>query len=180
MRLVQRWWNGRFNRLARRDIWPERNEVWQVRVRQGAGDSTVTTWTFPSPEQADAMVKNLRDFDGDGWKDITQASADRFKHRPQRGARPAQTRPIAIRYVSVNPHKQPSNPGLGRTQRERPPGAFLQFTGRTQVAWWIQDHPGQPSILPAPMLVKDHTPYTTNSQARVRLAGADLRSRATP
>jgi hypothetical protein len=84
MRLVQRWWNGRFGRLARRDIWLEHDEVWQVRARHGDGDSKVKTWTFPSRDQAEAMLHRLKDTGGDGWTDITEASANSFKGRSER------------------------------------------------------------------------------------------------
>jgi hypothetical protein len=74
--LVQRWWNGRFGRLARRDVWLERDTTWRVRARQGDGDSPIKTWTFDNRAQADALVHRLITAEpADGWKDITDVSA---------------------------------------------------------------------------------------------------------
>jgi hypothetical protein len=50
VQLVQRWWNGRFGRLARRDIWLEQDTTWQVRSRKGDGASPATTWRFESAQ----------------------------------------------------------------------------------------------------------------------------------
>jgi hypothetical protein len=38
MDLVGRWWNGRWGRLARRDVWLRRRTVWEVEARQGEND----------------------------------------------------------------------------------------------------------------------------------------------
>ncbi len=84
MRLVQRLWNGRFGRLARRDIWLEHDEIWQVRARQGDGDSTIKTWTYTNRDEADALVAELQATGGDGWTDITKASSNSFKDRTPR------------------------------------------------------------------------------------------------
>jgi hypothetical protein len=84
MRLVQRWWNGRFGRLARRDIWLEHDEVWHVRARQGDGESRIKSWTYPTRQDADAMLHRLRETGGDGWTDITAASSPDLQVRPER------------------------------------------------------------------------------------------------
>ena len=81
MELVKRWWNGRYGRIARRDIWLERDTTWHVRARQGDGDSPSKTWTFPDQAQADALVQQLLDTAPDDWKDITDASSSSFKPR---------------------------------------------------------------------------------------------------
>jgi hypothetical protein len=86
--LVQRWWNGRFGRLARRDVWLEQGTVWRVRARQGDGDSPMKTWTFTNRAEADVLVQRLVTAEpADGWRDITDISANartRDRQRPQR------------------------------------------------------------------------------------------------
>jgi hypothetical protein len=89
MQLVQRWWNGRFGRLARRDVWLEEGTVWQVRARKGDGDSRIKTWTFTNRTEADALVQRLLAVEPvDGWRDITDISANantpiRGRQRPR-------------------------------------------------------------------------------------------------
>jgi hypothetical protein len=39
--LIERWWNGRWGRLARRDIWLKRSTTWRLEARQGDGDSDI-------------------------------------------------------------------------------------------------------------------------------------------
>jgi len=86
MELVQRWWNGRFGRLARRDIWLEREVIWHVRARNGDGDSKIKAWTYTDRNQAEAMVDRLRSTGGDGWKNLTPANPPGH----EQGTRPAQ------------------------------------------------------------------------------------------
>lgn len=77
MQLVQRWWNGRFGRLARRDVWLEQGTVWRVRARQGDGDSPMKTWTFTERSEAEALVQRLLTVKpGDEWRDLTDISAN--------------------------------------------------------------------------------------------------------
>lgn len=39
-RTVGRWWNGRWSRLLRRDVWLKTNgTLWRVEIREGDGDS---------------------------------------------------------------------------------------------------------------------------------------------
>jgi hypothetical protein len=65
--LVERWWNGRFGRLARRDVWLYRSTTWRVGSREGDADSgRGNTWTFDDEEQARAMVRRLLETGGDG------------------------------------------------------------------------------------------------------------------
>lgn len=72
--LVGRWWNGRWGRLARRDIWLHETTVWRVQRRRGDGDSDqVKEWQFTSERAAREFVDRLIDTGGDGWRDITTA-----------------------------------------------------------------------------------------------------------
>jgi hypothetical protein len=49
-----RWWNGRWGKLARRDIWLKLDQTWRVEARQGDGDSKV--WTHQYRTEADALA----------------------------------------------------------------------------------------------------------------------------
>ena len=85
MQLAQRWWNGRYGRLARRDIWLEQHEVWRVRVRKGDGDSPTRTWTFDTRKEAEDLVQRLLAAEPtNGWRDITAVSTNTTPQRPQR------------------------------------------------------------------------------------------------
>jgi hypothetical protein len=52
--VINRWWNKRWGRLARRDIWLKRDTTWRVEARQGDGHSHV--WTHDYPSEADARA----------------------------------------------------------------------------------------------------------------------------
>lgn len=70
--LVERWWNGRFGRLNRRDVWLYRSTMWRVESREGDADSgRGNTWTFDDEAQARTMVRRLLETGGDGWRDLT-------------------------------------------------------------------------------------------------------------
>jgi hypothetical protein len=82
--LVERWWNGRFGRLARRDVWLYGSATWRVESREGDADSgRGNTWTFDDEEQARAMVRRLLETGGDGWRDLAGPPA------PSKAARPS-------------------------------------------------------------------------------------------
>jgi hypothetical protein len=71
---VGRWWNGKWGRLARRDIWLTRETVWHVRAR--AGDSETGRelhWSYATEAEARAMVDRLMRADRpDEWRDLTE------------------------------------------------------------------------------------------------------------
>jgi hypothetical protein len=70
--LVGRWWNGRWGRLARRDIWLRALTTWRVEVRQGDADTGTTKhWDFANEKAAREFVDRLILTGGDGWRDIT-------------------------------------------------------------------------------------------------------------
>lgn len=73
MALMGRWWNGKYGRLVRRDIWLSRETVWQVRARDGDAETgRELQWQFTSEEQARAMVERLKRADRpDEWRDLT-------------------------------------------------------------------------------------------------------------
>jgi hypothetical protein len=69
--VVERWWNGRFGRSARRDVWLYRSTTWRVESREGDADSgRGKTWMFDDEKEARAMVHRLLETGGDGWRDL--------------------------------------------------------------------------------------------------------------
>jgi hypothetical protein len=70
--VVERWWNGRYGRLARRDLWLKRDaEAWRVEAR--AGDSDSPTWgrDYPDETTARAMLDQLLARGSDTWRDLS-------------------------------------------------------------------------------------------------------------
>ena len=73
MDLVGRWWNSRWGRLARMDIWLYRDGTqFLVRARKGDSEGPVQTWTYACEPDARVMVQQLIDTGGEGWKEITE------------------------------------------------------------------------------------------------------------
>lgn len=73
MDVVGRWWNGRFGRIARRDVWLERDVRWRVRARQGDGDSPVWVRECANEAAARQLVDELLARGADEWRDLTAA-----------------------------------------------------------------------------------------------------------
>ena len=72
--LIERWWNGEFGRLARRDVWLYRSTTWRVESRESDADSgRGNTWTYDDEEDARAMIRRLLETGGDGWRDLSGA-----------------------------------------------------------------------------------------------------------
>ena len=72
--LVERWWNKRWGRLARRDIWLERDgDQYRVRAREGGSDGSENAWEYACEPDARAMVRQLIDSGGgiEQWNDLT-------------------------------------------------------------------------------------------------------------
>jgi hypothetical protein len=72
--LVGRWWNGKWGRLVRRDIWLTRQTVWHVRARQGDGETgRELHWSYTSEAEARAMVERLMCAEHpEDWRDLTE------------------------------------------------------------------------------------------------------------
>ncbi len=68
---MRKFWNGRWGRLSRRDIWVRRRPSWVVEARAGDSDSPTKRWEFDDEDEALAWVKKLMATGGDGWKDTT-------------------------------------------------------------------------------------------------------------
>ena len=72
--LVGRWWNRKRGRLARRDIWLERDgDAYLVRAREGDSEGNETSWRYACEPDARARVDQLIDTDGGpaAWNDLT-------------------------------------------------------------------------------------------------------------
>jgi len=75
--LVARWWNRRWGRHTRRDIWLYRDrDAWHVRAREGGAEAAELTWPpFADEWAARAWVDRLiaaSPDSRDDWKDITR------------------------------------------------------------------------------------------------------------
>src|SRR5690606_40748346 len=86
--LVERWWNGRFGRMSRRDVWLYKQTTWRVQCRIGDADNgKASTWDLADEKEARALVRRLLETGGDGWRDLKAGSVDagwgpRVRDRP--------------------------------------------------------------------------------------------------
>lgn len=70
--LLGRWWNGRYGRIARRDLWLLADESrYMVQARIGDSDAPVEKWQFACEPDARAKVDELIRTGGDGWRELT-------------------------------------------------------------------------------------------------------------
>ncbi|WP_238018615.1 hypothetical protein KZZ52_49925 [Dactylosporangium sp. AC04546] len=70
MAIVARWWNGRFGRLARRDVWLfESAGRWTVEALEGGVEGRSASWEFNSEAAARTRVDELLVV-GDGWRSM--------------------------------------------------------------------------------------------------------------
>jgi hypothetical protein len=83
--MVKRWWNGKFGRLARRDVivWAtEDRERWMVEARHGGGSGSSRFHEVPTGHEAFALADRWREASPhEQWKDISQLVAN----PPKRG-----------------------------------------------------------------------------------------------
>ncbi|MFG3701558.1 hypothetical protein ACGF5C_27150 [Micromonospora sp. NPDC047620] len=70
--VAQRWWNGLWGRLSRRDVWLIRQTRWKVVARAGDTEAgKMLLWTYDSRDEADAMVDRLLHADAAGqWREL--------------------------------------------------------------------------------------------------------------
>lgn len=70
--LIGRWWNGRFGRIARRDIWLVQTVTWQVMYRIGDAETgKAGSSDHETEDAARAAVDDLIASGGDGWRELT-------------------------------------------------------------------------------------------------------------
>jgi hypothetical protein len=72
-KVAGRWWNGRWGRLARRDVRLVCASVWRVEALTGGAEGKSKVWEFANEAEARAMVNRLLETGGDGWRDLTPA-----------------------------------------------------------------------------------------------------------
>lgn len=74
MKTVERWWNGQWGRLVRRDIWLKTDgTTWRVEARKGDGDSKVWGRDFgPDETAARTLVAEMK---ARGWTEWQQLRA---------------------------------------------------------------------------------------------------------
>ena len=73
-RLVERYWNGSWGRLARRDIWlwnlPD--DRWRVEIGIGSLDTGDRQhWDIADDSDARALLARCLDTGGDGWRELS-------------------------------------------------------------------------------------------------------------
>jgi hypothetical protein len=70
--VVGRWWNGRYGRLARRDV---RLSVsaghWTVDIAEGGTEGRSASWEFDDETEARALVAWCLETGGDGWRQLS-------------------------------------------------------------------------------------------------------------
>jgi hypothetical protein len=76
MELRGRWWNGRFGRLVRRDIWlltETDGTTWRVEARTGDGDSRKWHGDYADERQARGVIAGMMDRTGGPgeWRDLS-------------------------------------------------------------------------------------------------------------
>ena len=69
----RRWWNESRGRLARREIWLQRDQTWRVEARQGDGDSRVWSHDYPTEARARAADTDMINRAGGSseWRELT-------------------------------------------------------------------------------------------------------------
>lgn len=71
---VGHWWNGRWGRLARRDVWLKRDTAtgqWWAEARQGDGDSKVWRSKPGSEDVAREELTMLQLRGSTDWRDLS-------------------------------------------------------------------------------------------------------------
>lgn len=69
---VERWWNGAWGRLARRDVWLRTDgERWEVEALAGGVEGHSHTWEFFCEPDARAHLRRLLDDGRGGWRRLT-------------------------------------------------------------------------------------------------------------
>jgi hypothetical protein len=65
------WWNARWGRLARRDVYLRVDaDRWYVEAREGGSEGRSRWWELDNEDQAMDVVRALLD-DQDDWREIT-------------------------------------------------------------------------------------------------------------
>ncbi|MEU7171471.1 MULTISPECIES: hypothetical protein [Micromonospora] len=88
--VVRRWWNGRWGRLARRDVWLVRQTRWSVIARAGDSETgKVLRWDFDTQRDAGLMVERLLRADTAGqWREQQPRATPQAVVNDEPGSRP--------------------------------------------------------------------------------------------
>jgi hypothetical protein len=73
--LIERWWNGHYGRLARRDVWCYKEVATTCRVE--CRTRKTKTWNLADEDDAHALVQRLLETAGDGWIDLSGRTGNR-------------------------------------------------------------------------------------------------------
>ncbi|MGW3810849.1 hypothetical protein [Micromonospora sp. NPDC005113] len=74
MEVRGRYWNGEWNRIARRDIWLLSNgRLWRVRGRLGGDGGREVSHDFTDELSAREMVDRMMKTSVGSWRDLTEA-----------------------------------------------------------------------------------------------------------
>ncbi|MGK5742976.1 hypothetical protein [Micromonospora sp. URMC 103] len=74
MEVRGRWWNGSWDRIARRDIWlTSDGRAWRVRGRLGGDEGREVIHDFADERSARAMVEQMMRASSGTWRDLTEA-----------------------------------------------------------------------------------------------------------
>jgi hypothetical protein len=70
MARVSWWWNGKWGRLARRDVEIHHEpESWTVEARQGGPEGEASRWTAPTEAEARTIAQQLMQTD-ERWRSM--------------------------------------------------------------------------------------------------------------
>lgn len=70
MQLIERWWNGSWGRLGRRDLWLRTDGVeWQIEARRGGADNEIDVIVrlYDGEEEARAALARVVGGEGTRW-----------------------------------------------------------------------------------------------------------------
>jgi hypothetical protein len=71
VRTIERWWNGSWGRLVRRDVFlREHRGRWQVETRQGGAEGRGRAWTFDDEQEARRWLARCLDDGRGGWRQV--------------------------------------------------------------------------------------------------------------
>ena len=72
--LIGRWWNGKYGRTARRDVWLYRasRDGFVVHARHGGSEGELRRWPAMREYEARNLVDRLKESAGGDWRDLSR------------------------------------------------------------------------------------------------------------
>ncbi len=88
-RVFKHWWNGKFGRIARRDVfvWTDGHHRWEVEARRGGANGPSRRQAVHGEREALELAQRWRDMGGDNWRDVSRLYRDPPAPRDDRSAR---------------------------------------------------------------------------------------------